>query len=473
VVRHGDSGCTIRYRVVPGGRTADRYIEGVILKRVFTSPWLVIALAVLILVGINAGYRVIVADLRETLDSELGRQLGGLAETFAATLDVADVRDAVASAETFDPDAYMRLRARALEFADVNRLVTATVLDSNWQDPFADAADSLGAKVYSLLDRDGRWAPAVGLTWVSQTFRWGDSYYRSAAAPVEDPVSGEFLAIARIEVDARHFGALDRLDQLAWWIHGLSAALALALVALFLWQARLARRWERELLRSEKLIGLGRLAATIAHEIKNPLGIIKATAQRLERTAGQNLPPEKREELLKFIPEEVDRLNRILTRYLQIAATDQSHPASIDVGGQLPEWIKSMPERDRLRLSLETTGPVYADREAPHQVTLNLIRNALEASPDGAGIEIEWTRNGRYGQLRVRDHGPGIPRKLRTAVFEPFYTTKASGSGLGLYAVKTLVERDGGQVAIEDNPGGGAAVIVRWPLASTTGGAKN
>lgn len=429
-----------------------------------------IALAVVLLVAINLAYREIVADLRETLDSQHAEHLAGLAETFAGTLNTDLVRSTIDD-ELFDPEAFIGLREVSVRFATVNRLVSATILDTTWQDLFAEERDSLGRMVYSLLDREGQWALRSGLTWVSATFRWEDSYYRSAAAPIEDPLTAEWLAIARIEVDARHYGMLDSLEQMSWWIHALSAVLTISLAGLFLWYSRVTRRWEAELLRSEKLIGLGRLSATIAHEIKNPLSIIKATAQRLSALERQGQTAEKREELLRYIPEEVDRLNHILIRYLKVGEMERSTPVAVDVSQELPQWLKSVEGAHRIDTDIVKTAPVLCDREAPRQVVINLLKNALEASPDDARVLVEWKSDDRgHGMLCVRDHGPGIPVKLRSEVFEPFRTTKATGSGLGLYAVKTLVERDGGDVRIEENVGGGAVFIVRWKLASNTQG---
>lgn len=438
------------------------------LRKDVTNPWIVIALAVVLLVAINLAYRAIVGDLRETLDSQHSEHLAGLVETFAGTLDADLVRSTIDD-DLFVPEAFISLREVAVRFATVNRMVSATILDTSWQDLFAEERDSLGRTVYSLLDREGQWALRSGLTWVSATFRWEDSYYRSAAAPIEDPLTGEWLAIARIEVDARHYSTLDSLDRMAWWIHALSAVLTISLVGLFLWYSRATRRWETELLRSEKLIGLGRLSATIAHEIKNPLSIIKATAQRLSALERQGQVAEKREELLRYIPEEVDRLNHILTRYLKVGEMDKSTPVAVDISQELPQWLKSVEGSHRIDTDIVKTPPVFCDREAPRQVVINLVKNALEASPDQTRVRVEWRSDDHgFGVLRVRDHGPGVPVKLRSEVFEPFRTTKATGSGLGLYAVKTLLERDGGDVRIEDNDGGGAVFIARWKLSSNT-----
>jgi signal transduction histidine kinase len=250
-------------------------------------------------------------------------------------------------------------------------------------------------------------------------------------------------------------------------IHVSSAILAILLVGLFAWYSRRMRVWDERLQHSERLIGLGRLAATIAHEIKNPLGIIKATAQRLERVQDE----QKRAELLRFIPEETERLNRILTGYLSIASPKPAHPERVPIAKLLPQWMnetfgRNDEERERWHLGVEDTGAILADPDAPKQVLINLVNNALDVSADNQIVEIGWgVSDERHGRLTVTDRGPGIPHKLRERVFEPFYTTKAKGSGLGLHAVRMMVERDGGRVRIEDNPGGGARFVVEWPLA--------
>lgn len=420
--------------------------------------------SLLLLIAVNVAYRAAFSDFRESLDQQLGEQLTSLAEGLASGIP-ADEAERLIGAE-FDPEAYLRVHDLMRTFADGNQLSSVTLLDTLWNDPFADVPDSLNTLVYSLLDRDGQWALMSGLTWTSPTYQWGDNYYRSAAAPIVDEAKGRTVAIVRIEAAAGYFGALDRLEAVAILIHVSSAVLAIMLVALFAWYSYSSRQWDMRLLHSEKLIGLGRLAATIAHEIKNPLGIIKATAQRLQRVDD----PEKRAELLRYIPEEADRLNRILTGYLRVASPDGAARVPIALDEKLSEWMghafgHNDATRGRWTVNVEACGRILADPDSPKQVLLNLVNNALDASPKDQGVAVDWRRGQMgLGRLTVSDRGPGIPRKLRDRVFEPFYTTKAKGSGLGLHAVRMMVERDGGIVVIEDNPGGGARIVVEWPL---------
>ncbi|GAB4321026.1 MAG: hypothetical protein Kow0074_11730 [Candidatus Zixiibacteriota bacterium] len=422
-------------------------------------------LALLLLLGVNLGYRVAFGELQRSLDEQLGDQLAGMAEALAEGL-APDVRRGIVG-DDFDVGAYLRVHDLLEAFAEGNRLVSVNLLDTLWRDPFADGADSLSRMVNSLLDEAGQWAVMSGLTWVSPTFRWGDTYYRSAAAPISATGNGRTIAIVRLEVDAGYFSTIRTLDRLAWWIHGSSAVFALLLILLFGWYARRSREWETRLLHNEKLIGLGRLAATIAHEIKNPLGIIKATAQRLEKVDD----PEKRAQLLSFIPEETERLNRILTGYLRVASPEAHQPIPVAMADELPRWMeKTYAKEDqasgRWVLKVDPTPSILANPDAPRQVLINLVNNALDVTPESETVHIHWGpgENGR-GRLVVEDAGPGVPRKLRKSVFEPFYTTKAKGSGLGLYAVLVMVERDGGIVRIEDGDSGGARFVVEWPYA--------
>lgn len=414
----------------------------------------------------NWGYRAAFIELRESLDTHLGRELTGLAQALAESIDPADA--ALIVGDSFRPEVYLAIHDLLRQFREGNQLVSVHILDTLWNDPYADSPDTLSRAVYALLDREGQWAVMSGLTWTSPTYAWGDTYYRSAAAPVTMRGTGTTVAIVRLEADASYFGALATLDRLAWWIHVSSALLALALMAIFAWYVRKIRNWEHRLTHSEKLIGLGRLAATIAHEIRNPLGIIKATAQRLEKVED----PQKRSELARFIPEEADRLNRILTGYLSVASPSERPPVAVDVGGAIAGWLESLEKESagmerHCRIEIQATVPVLADPDAPRQVLANLVRNAWDASPAGSVVEVRWEPAGpSRGRLVVADRGPGVPRRQRERVFDPFYTTKAKGSGLGLHAVRMMVERDRGRVWVEENPGGGARFVVEWPLAT-------
>ncbi len=119
-----------------------------------------------------------------------------------------------------------------------------------------------------------------------------------------------------------------------------------------------------------------------------------------------------------------------------------------------------------METTVTPTGRILANPDTPRQVVINLLNNALDVTPNEETVGVSWgPGEGNFGRLSVADRGPGIPQRLRQRVFEPFYTTKVKGSGLGLYAVQMMIEEDGGRVWVDENPGVGAIFHVEWPLA--------
>jgi signal transduction histidine kinase len=113
---------------------------------------------------------------------------------------------------------------------------------------------------------------------------------------------------------------------------------------------------------------------------------------------------------------------------------------------------------------------VHADRAHFRQVLLNVVQNAIQAHEGGAGgsVHVTTSRGGKWVDVRVSDDGPGIPADIRDRVFEPFFTTRQQGSGLGLSIARELTERNGGELSVEDGPSGGTVVAMRWPAGERT-----
>jgi len=216
---------------------------------------------------------------------------------------------------------------------------------------------------------------------------------------------------------------------------------------------------ERQLTRADNLAAMGRLTATLAHEIKNPLAIIRGSAKRLGR-----LEPEA-QRMAESVIEEVDRLGRTVGRYLQFARVEQDPGAAGDLAAALGATLDLLEGEVRARRCvLEREGDlampavVRLDLESLKQVCLNLVLNALEASPEGGRVRVALERHGGHATLSVRDDGPGMPDDVLRRLGEPFFTTKAQGTGLGLFLSKRLVEGAGGRLAVESGPGRGTHV---------------
>ncbi len=236
------------------------------------------------------------------------------------------------------------------------------------------------------------------------------------------------------------------------------------------------RRMEERLAQLDKLAALGRLSSSIAHEIRNPLAGIAAGIQYLQRTGEL---PDDQQENVRFILEEVDRIDRLIGDLMDVVRISDLIYERIDLAGLVRTGIRSVESEAAERgVTFHTRLPddgaaVEADRDRITQVIINLVKNAVEASRKGGVVEVEVDVPERRGQsvdalrhfamIRVRDHGPGLSDEDRERVFEPFFSRKPEGTGLGLYVVHSIVERHGGYIDVESTPGEGATFTVWLP----------
>jgi two-component system sensor histidine kinase PilS (NtrC family) len=250
------------------------------------------------------------------------------------------------------------------------------------------------------------------------------------------------------------------------------------------------RRMQREVERAERLASIGRLAAGIAHEIRNPLASISGSIQMLTATPGADADSRQ---LMDIAVREVDRLNRLITDLLDYARPRGEERHRLELGEQVAEIVRAFKQERRARpiaVELDVAGGVAVDAAAGQlrQVIWNLLRNAAEAMPGGGAIRIrvatEATAGGGAGGgsgddgvsgatvaavLAVSDDGPGVARENVDRIFEPFYSTKTGGTGLGLATVARIVADHGGAIDVDGAPGRGATFTVRLPLAAAAG----
>jgi signal transduction histidine kinase len=237
----------------------------------------------------------------------------------------------------------------------------------------------------------------------------------------------------------------------------------------------------------DRLASLGQMSAGLAHEIRNPLGAIKAAAQVIEEIESAGGPdrsgPEA--EFLSVIVEEVDRLNRVVSDFLAYARPSTGQPKEHDVGEILRRTLQVFETGQERPIDLvvehaEHLPPVLVDGEHLHQVFLNLVINAVQAmsGQDSPRLEIS-TRSrrvrrvraaaseadARFVEIRFADNGPGISPENVQSIFIPFFTTKATGSGLGLAVCQRIVRDAGGEIEVRSQEGQGTIFTVVLPVA--------
>lgn len=225
---------------------------------------------------------------------------------------------------------------------------------------------------------------------------------------------------------------------------------------------------ERKLIEAERMAVVGQFAAGIAHELNNPIGVMRGYL----KTMRPSQPPEMLKEELQILDEEAAACQRIAEDLLAFA-----RPAAVSVslisidevlGAVAHRFSESGEARGRtVSVSLEP-AQVPADSGRIRQVMLNLLRNAVQASPSAARIDVEGalSRDGNGYEFSVMDRGLGVPDDQKMRVFEPFFGTHDGGSGLGLAVCHGIVAAHGGSISVRDRQGGGAIVHVALPIDS-------
>jgi len=241
---------------------------------------------------------------------------------------------------------------------------------------------------------------------------------------------------------------------------------------------RSLRQAQAEARRAERLAALGQLSAGLAHEIRNPLGVIKGSAELLEQKVAAS--DSVSQELAGFIYTEVNRLSALVGRFLDFARPSKLARHPEDVREVMERALKALAQQNVpaniqiVREFPETAPPVMLDPELCEQVFINLLSNACEAMGESGGalrirIYFEPGEDSTDAKMvvEVEDTGPGVPAEMREQIFNPFVTTKKSGVGLGLAIVSKIVDAHGGSVTLRDGTEHGACFRLVFPAGSS------
>jgi two-component system sensor histidine kinase HydH len=233
---------------------------------------------------------------------------------------------------------------------------------------------------------------------------------------------------------------------------------------------------QQVVLQSEKLAAIGRLAAGVAHEVRNPLGVIRASARMVQEGFS---PEDDSHRACQFICEEIDRLNALISSLLAFARPAQLRLARVGLDPIVDRALQLVDEElRRRRVGILRQGPrgleIEADADLLAQVLLGLLTNAAEAIGDGGSIELRLLPGADELRIEIADSGPGLPPDQAPRLFEPFFTTKPTGTGLGLAMAQRIVQahRGGLQLVLGRGAGpagAGACFEIRLPVRGAAG----
>ncbi len=289
-------------------------------------------------------------------------------------------------------------------------------------------------------------------------------FYLIGYSPIFNSLYGNVSAILVAEMPTHFFTTLVFFRK-GLLILGLGA---MGLIGVFSLVILLAIRQllftERRLQEQQRLAELGQMSAMVAHEIRNPLSIIKGSADVLRKKYAA-----EKNEMFDFIPEEIDRLNRLVNEFLQFARQTPLRIEKVAPDELLHQLVQQLQDS---RIHLETQADnqtVPLDTDAFKQILLNIISNAQKATPQEDGrIEIhtrvESGRPRRY-VITIRDNGSGMDPETLAHIFDPFYSKSATGSGLGMTISRRLAEQMGGHIEVFSQPEKGTTVVLTFPLS--------
>lgn len=229
-----------------------------------------------------------------------------------------------------------------------------------------------------------------------------------------------------------------------------------------------------QLIRADRLAAMGELTAGVAHEVRNPLGIIKASVQLVEDS---NADPARVRDATRIIKQEIDRLDRVIKALLDFGrpSAPTLRPTNVeDVVADVVLFTRQFAGQSRVEIDAEYAAGVplvEADADQLKQVLVNLVSNAVQAMDEfGGSIRIRVWDDDAYVFISVADTGPGMSPEVRERVFDPFYSTRDGGTGLGLTMVHRIIDQHGGRVEVESASGSGTTFTVALPATSRGAG---
>lgn len=300
-----------------------------------------------------------------------------------------------------------------------------------------------------------------GKTIVGNLETLGDQKFLTAIAPLIDS-NNMITGLLVVEARADFFDMLDQFDRGVLAFSFLNAILILGVAILLFRSIKRALALQNLVKNQEHLVRLGEMAASVAHELRNPLGIMKGANSLIQKKYGT-----KDDEVFTYIPAELDRLNKMIEDFLTFARNREMSLHSINLPDLIIKIQMGFSDEEQIKFEIDFSDNfplLKTDGDTLEQILLNIIKNCVQSFSGKGIIEIRCEQISRDGiNIYISDNGPGIPADIIDRIFDPFFTTKDKGSGLGLSISKRLVDQLNGEIIVESTPGSGTTVVLSLP----------
>ncbi len=423
-----------------------------------------IVFTALALAAFNAGWWWYYRSIQTYLEYQLSQRLTGVAATAAVHISPEDVEALLID----NLDVYAAQLLYLDSLARIDSLSEASIIDLDF-DYLVSTRDDIPPEGYLLaqLNFDSISIAVAGRPAASALYDVDGTYLKSAYAPLFN-TDGDVAAIFVAEAGAGYFSLLGSLRKNLFALAGGSALVVIVFMVFYIIYNRRMTAAEEKLFQAGSQAALGRMVAVVSHEIKNPMMIIRAAGERIEK--------KYEDQEASFIVEEVSRLDNIVSGYLSFAKGSFSLSLSaVDpaaMGRKIVDEFRPQFEAQgiELRIDIDNNLPqITADRIGLRQVIINLLLNAMqtvsgEEHRSRKIVGMSMHRENDTIRIRISDNGPGIKPSQRDKLFEPFFTTKTQGSGLGLYLSRRIIEQHRGTIGVSSNDRGMTTFTVTLPL---------
>ncbi|MDZ7263789.1 MAG: ATP-binding protein [candidate division KSB1 bacterium] len=449
--------------------TTSMTAEERLLKKRKASVRLLVLSTILLLLAFNLGSWLFLRQMDNYLEKELEKRLMSMARLTDRILRSQYIESLLSNNEMdLNPQLFKPVLS---DLILKEQLEGAFIIDQGYR-VLVDGQRELpleSRRTYLIVD-----SAAIARAWqgeisVAPSHIVQGNRFKNVYTPIRD-ISLEVVALLVLEANADFFEILGLFKR--GLIIGSLVSFGLMIVFSFFisWMITLLIRTQESLRRSEKLAAMGQMAASVAHEIRNPLGIIKSTADVLKEKYADREQPD---ELFDYISEEVRRLNHLVNNFLSFAREPKLNLKTANVNEIIQRAVKAIVREQceqQIAIHITAAEQLVCDRideDAMQQVLFNMLINAIQAIAEEGRIDIRLQRvavkNKEYAQIQISDTGRGIEGDIEK-IFEPFYSTKSSGSGLGLTISKQIIEKHGGRIEVASLPGEGTTFRLYLPL---------